>query len=106
MFHVTPNMMRMDEIVVQTPLKYLAQIQLVMGQIPTKELYKIQVSVAQEVQSCTCKDTTELQQMKDSREALELVLDKVNIETKYDKYHVDRLKQGLVVAYDKILKRK
>jgi hypothetical protein len=52
-FHVTPNMLRMDEIVGQTPLKYLAQIQLVMTQIPTKALYKLQVSVAQEVQSRT-----------------------------------------------------
>jgi len=48
-FHVTPNMLRMDEIVGQTPLNYLAQIQLVMMRIPTKALYKLQVSVAQEV---------------------------------------------------------
>jgi hypothetical protein len=50
-FHVTPRMLCMDEIVGQTPLKYLEQVQLVMGWIPTKALYKLQVSVAQEVQS-------------------------------------------------------
>jgi hypothetical protein len=44
-FYVTPNMLCMDEIVGQTPLKDLAQIQLVMGRIPTKALYKLQVSV-------------------------------------------------------------
>jgi hypothetical protein len=97
-------MLCMDEIVGQTPLKYLAQIQLVMGWIPTKALYKLQVSVAQEVQSCARTDATELQQMKDNREELELVLEQVKLETKDEKYHVDRLEQGLVVAYDKIPK--
>jgi hypothetical protein len=50
-FHVTTNMLRMDEIVGQTPLKDMAQIQLVMKQIPTKALYKLQFNVVQEVQS-------------------------------------------------------
>jgi hypothetical protein len=103
-FHVTPSMLCMDEIVGQTPLKYLAQIQLVMGWIPTKALYKLQVSVAQEVQSCACTDATELQQTKDNREELELVLEQVKLETKDEKDHVDRLEQGLVVAYDRIPK--
>jgi hypothetical protein len=35
---------------------------------------------------------------------LELVLEQVKIETKNEKYRVDRLEQGLVVAYGKILK--
>jgi hypothetical protein len=46
MFHVTPSMLCMDEIVFQTPLKDLAQTQLVMTRIPTKALYKMKVSVA------------------------------------------------------------
>jgi hypothetical protein len=87
-FHVTPNMLRMDEIVGQTPLKDLAQIQLVMTQIPTKALYKLQVSVAQEVQSRARTDATELQQTKDNKEELELVLEQVKLETKDEKYHV------------------
>jgi hypothetical protein len=59
-FHVTPNMMHMDEIVGQTTLKDLVQIQLVMGWIPTKALNKLQVNVAHEVQSCTHTDAIEL----------------------------------------------
>jgi hypothetical protein len=35
----------------QTPLKDLAQVELVLAKIPTKALYKLQVSVTQEVQS-------------------------------------------------------
>ena len=45
-FPVTPNMLHMDEIVAQTPLKDLAQVELVLERIPTMSLYKIQVSVA------------------------------------------------------------
>jgi hypothetical protein len=84
-------MLRMDEIVAQIPLKDLSQIQLVMMQIPTKALYKLQVSIMREVQSCACTDTTELQQKKDSREELELVLEQINIKTKYEKDYMDRL---------------
>jgi hypothetical protein len=42
--------------------------------------------------------------MKDIREELELVLEQVNLENKYEKDHMDRLKKRLVVAYDKITK--
>jgi hypothetical protein len=45
-FQITPNMLCIDDIVAQKPLKYLVQIQLVMERIPTKALYKLQVSVA------------------------------------------------------------
>jgi hypothetical protein len=103
-FHVTINMLRMDEIVGQTPLKYLAQIQLVMWRIPTNVLYKLQLSVTQEAQSRARKDAVELQNMKDNREELELVLEQVKLETKDEKYRIDRLEQGLSIAYDKITK--
>jgi hypothetical protein len=69
-FHVTPSMLRKDEFVGQTPLKDLAQIQLVMTRIPTKALYKLQVRVAREVQSHARTNVAELQQTKDSREEL------------------------------------
>jgi hypothetical protein len=39
--------------------------------------------------------------MKDNREELELVLEQVKLETKYEKDHVNRLKKGLVVAYER-----
>jgi hypothetical protein len=59
-FHVTPNMLHMDEIMGQTPLRDLSQIQLVLTWIPTKALYKLQVNIAQEVQSHACTDAAEL----------------------------------------------
>jgi hypothetical protein len=54
-------MLQMDEGVAQTPLKDLAQVELVLARIPTKALYKLQVSVTQEVQSRTRTDAVELQ---------------------------------------------
>ena len=42
-FHITPNMLLMDEIMGKAPLKDLAQIQLVLPHIPSKALHKLQV---------------------------------------------------------------
>jgi hypothetical protein len=42
--------------------------------------------------------------MKDNKKELELVLEKVKVKTKYEKYHSDRIEQGLDVAYEKIPK--
>jgi hypothetical protein len=50
-FHITPSMLCMDEIVGQTPLKDLIQIQLVLTLMPSRALHKLQVSVNHEVQS-------------------------------------------------------
>ena len=60
-FHITSSMMRMDDIVGQTPLKELSQIQLVLTWMPTRALHKLQVSVNHEVQSRAHKDLVELQ---------------------------------------------
>jgi hypothetical protein len=66
-------MLRMDEIVGQTPLKDLDQIQLVLTRMPSRELYKLQVSVDHEMQSRAHKNLVELQQATKKREALETV---------------------------------
>jgi hypothetical protein len=50
----------MDEIATQMPLKELAQVDMVLAKIPTKALYRLQVSVVQEVQSCARTDAIEL----------------------------------------------
>jgi len=71
-----------------------------MKRIPTNALYKLQVSVSQEVQSCAQIDVAELQHTKNSKEELELVIMQVKLETKDEKYREDRLKQGVVAAYD------
>jgi len=55
-FHITPSMMCTDEIMGQTPLKYLAQIQLVLIWMPSRALHKLQVSVNHKVQYRAHKD--------------------------------------------------
>jgi hypothetical protein len=60
-FHITPSMLHMDEIVGKTPLMDLTQLQLVLSRKLTKALYKLQVSVTQEVKSRACIDITKLQ---------------------------------------------
>jgi hypothetical protein len=68
-------MLQMDVEVAQAPLKDLARIELVLERILTKALYNIKVSVAQEVQSRARTYAVELQQMKNGRDALELVVE-------------------------------
>jgi hypothetical protein len=99
-FRVTNDMLHMDETTTQTPLKYLAQVDMVLARIPTKALYRLQVSVAQEVQSRARTDTVELQEMKGDKEALELVIEQVKFETRGEKEHTDKIKQGVTTVYN------
>jgi hypothetical protein len=71
----------MDEIVGQTPLKDLSQIQLVLMQMPTRALHKLQVSINHEVQSRAHKDLVELQGATENRDALEIVYEHTKSET-------------------------
>jgi hypothetical protein len=73
MIYIKPSMLRMDEIVVQTPLKDLDYIQLVLTWIPSREIHKLQVSVDHEIQSWAHKNLVELQQATKKWEALEKV---------------------------------
>jgi hypothetical protein len=93
-------MLQMDEAIAQTPLKDLAQVELVLGRIPTKTLYKLQVNFAQEVQSRTRTDVAKLQETKNVRDALELVVEQVKLETKEEKECADRMEHGVKVDYN------
>jgi hypothetical protein len=78
-------MLQVDEAIAQMPLKDLVQVQLVLAKIPTKALYKMQVSVTQEVQSRARTDAMELQATRNGKDALELVVEKVKMETQEEK---------------------
>jgi hypothetical protein len=90
-FHITPSMLCMDVIVGKTPLKDLAQIQLVLSWIPSKALHKLQVSVTQKVQSRARTDLAELQQATEKRDALEIICEQAKFETQEEREHVNRL---------------
>jgi FtsZ-binding cell division protein ZapB len=92
----------MDETIAETPLKDLAQVELVIARMPIKALYKLQFSVAQQVKSRTIIDAAELQHTKNGKEALELVVEKVKIESKEEKENTNIMEQGLTTMYNHI----
>jgi hypothetical protein len=60
-FIITLEMLFIDEETTQNPLKDIETLDLAFPKIPTKALYKLQVSVAQEIQSRARSDATNLQ---------------------------------------------
>jgi hypothetical protein len=86
-------MLRMDEIVGQTPLKDLYHIQLVLTRIPSRELHKLKVIIENEVQSRAHKNLVELQQATKKREALEKVCEQAKLETQEEKECRNELEQ-------------
>jgi hypothetical protein len=60
-FIITPDMVFIDEEAAQKPLKEIETLDLEFPKIPTKALYKLQISVAQEIQSRARSDVTSLQ---------------------------------------------
>jgi hypothetical protein len=64
---------------------------MLLARIPTKALYKLQVSVAQKVQSRARIGTVELQEMKGEKESLELVIEQVKFDTRGEKEHIDKI---------------
>jgi hypothetical protein len=97
-------MLRMDEIMGQTPLKDLSQIQLVLTRIPSRALHKLQVSVNHEVQSRACKDLAELQQETEKWDAMEISYEQAKWETQDEREHVNGLEHKVAGTYEKILK--
>jgi hypothetical protein len=60
-FKVTQQMLRIDEETTHKSVRDIDQLEVVMAQIPTKELYRLQESVMQEVQSRAHTDATNLE---------------------------------------------
>jgi hypothetical protein len=71
--YIKLSMLQKDEIVGQTPLKDLDQIQLVLTRMPAKALYQFQVSVNHEIQSRAHKNMVEIKQATKKQETLEIV---------------------------------
>jgi predicted nucleic acid-binding Zn-ribbon protein len=73
---------------------------MVLSRIPTKALYKLQVSVAQEVQSRVRTDAVELQEMKGEKESLELMIEQVKFDTRGEKERTDKIEQRVTTIYN------
>jgi hypothetical protein len=66
-------------------MKDVEQLDLALSKIPTKALYKLQMSVAQEVQSRARMDATNLETTREAKEVLETVLTEVQLEHEEEK---------------------
>jgi hypothetical protein len=80
----------------------MEKFEVVMVQIPTKELYGLQASVMQEVQSKTCVYATNLEVGKGVIEMLQITCNQLTLEKEEDKEHTYKLEQGLTTVYDHI----
>jgi hypothetical protein len=92
----------MDEIVGQTPLKDLDHIQLVLTQMPSRELYKLQVSVDYEMQSQAHKNLVELQKETKKREVLETVCAQAKSKTQEEKERINEMKCKVEEIFGKL----
>jgi hypothetical protein len=101
-FQISQSMLQVDEETTQKPLKDVEQLDLVLSKIPTKELYKLQMSMAQEVQSRARMDATNLETTKEEKEVLETVLKEVQIEHEEEKQCTDKLEQRLEEVFQTI----
>jgi DNA anti-recombination protein RmuC len=100
--YIKLSMLRMDEIVGQTPLKDLDQIQLVLTRMPAKALYQLQVSVDHEIQSRAHKNMVELQQATKKQETLETVCAQAKSETQEEKECRNELERRVEDIFGKL----
>jgi hypothetical protein len=73
-------MLHIDEETMQKQLKEIDHLDLALPKIPTKVLYKLQVSVTQEIQSRARADATYLQLVKKKSETLKITLNQVQVD--------------------------
>jgi len=75
---------------------------LVMSKIPTKELYKLHISVTNEVQSRVGIDGMNLERAKEVNEILEIALKEVPLERDEEKQCMKKLEQRLKEVFQTI----
>jgi hypothetical protein len=88
-------MLQIEEKIAEKSLERLGTIGVGFRKIPTKALYRLQVSVTQEVQSWARDDATELEVTKDVKEMLQLTIEQVNMEKQEEKQCMDNLEKKL-----------
>jgi hypothetical protein len=78
-------MIRLDRVIVQTPLGDVEQFEVSMAQIPTKALYRLQASVMQEMQFKACADATKLEVGRRVVEMLQITCDQLTSDKEEEK---------------------
>jgi hypothetical protein len=78
----------------ETPTE-VEQLEMVMAHIPTKDLYGLQASVMQEVQSRACTDATNLEVGRGFTEMLQITCDQLTMEKEEEKECADMVREGI-----------
>jgi hypothetical protein len=78
------------------------KFEVVMAQIPTKELYGLQANVMQEVQSRARTNSTNLELGRGVVEIIQIIFDQLTSEKEEEKGCANKLEHGLTTVYDHI----
>jgi hypothetical protein len=101
-FIITPEMLFMDEETTQRPLKYIEMLDLAVSKIPTKALYKLQVSVAQNIQSRERFDVTKLQLAQEGNTSLKEALSQEGQEKNMAQQKMDEMENQIQAVFQSI----
>jgi hypothetical protein len=94
-FKVTLQILRIDQETTQKSIRDIEKLDMVMEQIPTKELYGLQASVMQEVQSRARADATNLEIGREVTEVLQITYDQLTMEKEEENIRAEKLEKGL-----------
>jgi hypothetical protein len=101
-FRITPDMLFMDEETTQRPLREIEMMDLALPKIPTKALYKLQVSIAQEIQSRARSDATNLQLAQEDNTSLKEALSQEGKERKLAQQRVEEMEKQISGVFQAI----
>jgi hypothetical protein len=91
-----------EEETTKKPLKNIDHLDLALPKVPTKVLYKLQISVAQEIHSRASTDETSLQLANEVKRTLELTIDKVQFERDTVKQNIARIEHKVEEVFKTI----
>jgi hypothetical protein len=95
-------MIRLNQETMQKPMDEVKQLDMVMLHIPMKDLYEIQSSVMQEVQTRAHADATNLEMGRGVADILQITCDLLTMEKENEKEQTDTIEHGLTKTYNRI----
>jgi hypothetical protein len=102
-FILTPEMLFLHEDTMKNPLEYIDTLDLAFPKIPTKALYKLQVSVAQEIHSRIRYDMTNIQITQEENTILKEVIIQEGQEKNMAQKKVDEMENQIHVVFKAII---
>jgi ketopantoate hydroxymethyltransferase len=81
----------------QKAMKYIDHLDLALDKVLTKALYKLQVSIAQEIQSRAHADAMELELAKDIRDTMKITIHEIQV-----KQHIGLIEQCVEEVFNSI----